>query len=77
MDGVAEVLPTLLFINSCRANLDLVTLHGVEREPLDRIYDFDLLDGDMAGWKGRSHGAIVGVNIARYNPRRSSTNCPG
>jgi len=64
MEGVAEVLPTLLFINSCRANLDLVTLHGVEREPLDRIYDFDLLDGDMASWKGRSDGAIVGEKLA-------------
>src|SRR5690242_13573104 len=27
--GVADVLPTLVFINSCRSNLDLVTLHGV------------------------------------------------
>ena len=25
MDGVDSVLPTLLFINSCRTNLDLVT----------------------------------------------------
>ena len=28
IDGVTGVLPTLLYINSCRANLDLVTLHA-------------------------------------------------
>jgi len=65
IDGVADVLPTLLFINSCRANLDLVTLHGVEREPLDRIYDFDLLAGDLSSWKERSDGAIVGERLAQ------------
>jgi putative ABC transport system permease protein len=65
IEGVAEVLPTLLFINSCRANLDLVTLHGVESAPLDRIYDFDLLEGDLGSWKGRSDAAIVGERLAR------------
>jgi len=64
IDGVADVLPTLLYINSCRANLDLVTLHGVERDPLDRIYDFDLVSGDLGGWRGRSDGAIVGERLA-------------
>jgi putative ABC transport system permease protein len=37
--GVAAVLPTLVFINSCRSNLDLVTLHGVEPGGLERLYD--------------------------------------
>jgi len=65
MDGVAEVLPTLLYINSCRANLDLVTLHGVERDPLDAIYDFDMVEGDLASWKGRSDAAVVGERLAQ------------
>ena len=64
IDGVASVLPSLLFINSCRANLDLVTLHGVESGPLDKIYDFDFLDGDLSSWRGRSDGAIVGERLA-------------
>ena len=65
LEGVQEVLPTLLFINSCRANLDLVTLHGVERDPLDKIYDFEMLAGDVQSWKGRSDGAIVGEKLAK------------
>jgi len=64
MEGVAEVLSTLLYINSCRANLDLVTLHGVERDPLDQIYNFEMLEGNLAAWKGRSDAAVVGERLA-------------
>ena len=64
MPGVAEVLPTLVFINSCRSNLDLVTLHGVEPAHLEDIYDLTMLDGDVAGWKGRTDGALVGERLA-------------
>jgi len=62
--GVEEVLPTLVFINSCRSNLDLVTLHGVTPEALRRIHDFDLLEGDFAAWAARSDGALVGQRLA-------------
>lgn len=70
MEGVDLVLPTLVFINSCRANLDLVTLHGVEPEHLDDVYDVKLLDGDLAAWKTKSDGALVGERLAlRRNAR--------
>jgi len=62
--GVDLVLPTLVFINSCRANLDLVTLHGVEPEHLEDVYDVQLLAGDLAGWKATSDGALVGERLA-------------
>jgi putative ABC transport system permease protein len=62
--GVDLVLPTLVFINSCRANLDLVTLHGVEAKDLERVYDVNLLAGDLAAWKGASDGALVGERLA-------------
>lgn len=62
--GVDLVLPTLVFINSCRANLDLVTLHGVEPENLDRVYDVRVLSGDLAAWKTTSDGALVGERLA-------------
>jgi len=64
VEGVDEVLPTLVFINSCRANLDLVTLHGVEPDRLDKIYDLDFVDGSLADWRGRSDGAVVGKRLA-------------
>jgi putative ABC transport system permease protein len=64
MEGVAQVLPTLLFINSCRANLDLVTLHGVPTDGLRDIHKFDFLDGDMERWQREDRGALIGKRLA-------------
>jgi putative ABC transport system permease protein len=63
--GVAAVLPTLVFINSCRSNLDLVTLHGVTTEELEKLYELEVLDGSVADWKTRSDGALVGERLAQ------------
>lgn len=65
MEGVASVLPTLLFVNACRANLDLITMHGVMPEVLNEIHDIRVIEGDAESWKSKSDGAIVGQNIAR------------
>jgi putative ABC transport system permease protein len=68
--GVDLVLPTLVFINSCRANLDLVTIHGVEPDHLADVYDVKILAGDLATWKATSDGALVGERLAgRRNAR--------
>jgi putative ABC transport system permease protein len=64
MDGVESVLPTLLFINSCRANLDLVTVHGVTPEAVSAMHDFRVIRGDAESWKQKSDGALVGKRIA-------------
>jgi putative ABC transport system permease protein len=62
--GVQDVLPTLVFINSCRSNLDLVTLHGVPFDELEKLYDLEVIEGSIADWKSRSDGALVGERLA-------------
>lgn len=62
--GVEEVLPTLLYINSCRSNLDLVTLHGVVGPELTKLHEFEVLDGSIEAWKDSSDGALVGRRLA-------------
>lgn len=64
IEGVEEVLPTLVFINSCRSNLDLVTLHGVPPNKLEQLYDLEILEGTVADWRGRDDGALVGARLA-------------
>jgi putative ABC transport system permease protein len=64
VEGVTDVLPTLVFINSCRSNLDLVTLYGVTNDDLERIYDLHALAGSIADWRTRSDGALVGERLA-------------
>ncbi|MHC5010526.1 MAG: ABC transporter permease [Planctomycetota bacterium] len=65
MEGVASVLPTLLYTNSCRANLDLVTLHGIQTEGLTDIYDLTATSGDLESWTRRDNGALVGQRLAQ------------
>jgi putative ABC transport system permease protein len=64
MPGVVSVLPTLVFINSCRANLDLVTLHGVTADALSDVHAIKTLSGDLEGWRNQSDGALVGKRLA-------------
>jgi putative ABC transport system permease protein len=64
MPGVVSVLPTLVFINSCRANLDLVTLHGVTAEGLRDVHALKAVEGDLDTWSGQSDGALVGRRLA-------------
>lgn len=63
MPDVTAVLPTLVFINSCRSNLDLVTLHGVD-DRLDSLYDLEVLSGSIAAWRGQRDAALVGERLA-------------
>lgn len=63
--GVDDVLPTLVFINSCRSNLDLVTLHGVTEASLTNLYDLEVLAGSVAEWRARSDAALVGERLAQ------------
>jgi putative ABC transport system permease protein len=65
MPGVASVLPTLLYINACRTNLDLVTLHGVPEAGPEGVHDLTLLEGDLSSWKDSSDGALVGRRLAQ------------
>lgn len=64
MPGVRAVLPTLLYINACRTNLDLVTLHGVPPEGLDGTHDLRLLAGERDALLRGSDGALVGRRLA-------------
>lgn len=68
--GVVDVLPTLLFINSCRANLDLVTLHGVTPENLTKIHDLKMLQGDTGGFESTRDGALLGARLAERRGAR-------
>ncbi|MCA8951807.1 MAG: ABC transporter permease [Planctomycetes bacterium] len=69
--GVAAVLPTLVFINSCRSNLDLVTLHGVTDDGLEELYELDVLEGSIAAWRERGDAALVGERLAERRHLRT------
>jgi len=63
MDGVEAVLPMLLYINQCQANLDLVTLQGVDPAGLSAIHPLKTLDG-VGALDAGGDGALVGRRLA-------------
>ncbi|MCC7140158.1 MAG: ABC transporter permease [Planctomycetes bacterium] len=64
LDGVEAVLPTTVFVNQCRSNLDLVVLHGVDPTTLDRVHDVAVREGDLEGWRKDASSALVGRRLA-------------
>jgi putative ABC transport system permease protein len=61
--GVAAVLPMLLYVNQCQANLDLVTLHGVDPGVLQDVQPVTALQGSL-DLETTGDGALVGRRLA-------------
>ena len=64
MPGVQAVLPTLVYVNQCQSNLDLVTLHGVDPASLESVQRLRAVEGEIAGWGDVANGALVGKRLA-------------
>jgi putative ABC transport system permease protein len=65
IDGVRDVVPIKVFMNNCRASLDLVVFHGVPPEKLRAARDLRLVAGSWADFEGRRDAALVGRALAR------------
>jgi putative ABC transport system permease protein len=65
MDGVRDVVPIKVFMNNCRASLDLVVFHGIPPEKLRSARDLRLVSGSWADFEGRRDAALVGRALAR------------
>jgi putative ABC transport system permease protein len=65
VDGVRDVVPIKVFMNNCRASLDLVVFHGVPPEKLKTARDFTLVAGDWDRFERQTDAALVGRALAR------------
>jgi putative ABC transport system permease protein len=63
--GVADVIPIQVFMNNCRASLDLVVFNGVPPDKLRSFRDLILVAGDWPAFASRQNAAIVGSALAR------------
>lgn len=64
LDGVASVLPVKVYLNNCRASLDIVPFNGVPAEKLAGSRKFDVLDGDYGRFLAERDSALVGRAFA-------------
>ena len=65
LDGVKDVTPIQVFMNNCRASLDLVVFHGVPPEKLQTIRDLKLESGSWEEFRRDRKSALVGRSLAR------------
>ncbi len=62
--GVEGVLPVKVFLNNCRASLDLVTFHGAPVEKVLGQRGIRLLSGDAEAFAREGDAALVGKDFA-------------
>lgn len=63
--GVRDVVPMQVYVNNCRASLDLVLFHGIRPEQLKTTRDLRLLAGSHEEFDRRTDAALVGSAVAR------------
>jgi putative ABC transport system permease protein len=63
---VVSVVPMKIVVNNCRTSLDVVTFRGVPEDQFVEHYvkSFELLDGSIEQWKGRTDAALLGETLA-------------
>lgn len=65
LKGVREAVPIKVFMNNCRASLDVVVFHGMPPESLRTLRSLELTQGTWADYESRQDGAIVGQAVAQ------------
>lgn len=66
MDGVRSAVPFMITVNNCGASLDVITYRGIPQDRLDLLAgNWEVIDGSLDGWHGRSDSAILGERLAR------------
>ena len=63
--GVADWLPAQVFMNNCRATVDLILFHGVPPDKLRTFRKLTLLSGDWEAYQRQRDAALVGQTVAR------------
>jgi putative ABC transport system permease protein len=63
--GVRDVVPMQVYVNNCRASLDLVLFHGIPPEKLRTARELHMLSGNRDEFDTRSDAALVGEAVAR------------
>jgi putative ABC transport system permease protein len=65
MPGVRDVVPIKVFMNNCRASLDVVVFHGLPPSKLRTARNLRLLTGSWDEFEQRRDAALVGQAVAR------------
>lgn len=65
LPGVTDVVPIKVFMNNCRASLDVVVFHGLLAEKVRSSRDLHLVAGDWDRFEQQRDAALVGQALAK------------
>lgn len=65
VEGVESVLPVQVFLNNCRASVDLVTFQGAPVEKMLESRNLEVVEGDLDRFVEEDDAALVGIDFAR------------
>lgn len=65
MSGVRDAVPIKVYMNNCRASLDVVVFNGVPPAKLRSVRDLKLLQGDWGQFERQRDSAVVGNAVAQ------------
>ncbi|QDT52769.1 ABC transporter permease YtrF precursor [Caulifigura coniformis] len=68
IEGVKDAVPIKVYMNNCRASLDVVVFNGMPPEKLRTFRDLTLLQGDWATFEKQRDAALVGQSV--FNRRK-------
>lgn len=65
--GVKIVLPIKIYVNNCRASLDVIIFRGVPEDAFESgaFKHIHLIEGSVDAWKRRGDAAIIGERMAQ------------
>lgn len=64
LDGVRDVVPVQVFMNNCRASLDVIVFYGLPPQKLRKARDFELLSGNWSEFEDHQDAAVIGRAVA-------------
>lgn len=76
LDGVESVLPVQVFLNNCRASIDLVTFQGAPAEQLLESRHITIVEGSRERFLNEDDAALVGIDFARRKGLRVGQRFP-
>lgn len=65
LPGVANAVPIKVYMNNCRASLDVIVFNGLPPDQLRSMRSINLLDGNWPSFEKQTDAVLVGRSIAQ------------
>jgi putative ABC transport system permease protein len=65
LPGVKSAVPIKVYMNNCRASLDVVVFNGLPADKLREVRSLEMIEGDWATFEREQDAAVIGQAVAQ------------